>query len=181
MRAEYTIHTIATAPADSRDVMEKTRRGSQRTFNLVGTMAQSPQLLSSFFQLMATSEHLTFEAMEREILAMVISVHIGCAHCIAMHTAILKKLRAPESLILALKSGGPLSEPRHAVLREFAREVIETRGAVSNGTHDAFFSAGFTATQALEVIFFVSMLTMSIYTSRLTQVPVDDVLIALAS
>jgi AhpD family alkylhydroperoxidase len=180
MRSGYSIHTTETAPPESRSIMEATSGGA-RILNLVGAMAQSPQLLTSFFQLLSVAGTLSLPPLEREIVSMAIGAEIPCSHCTAMHAMLLKKMRAPQALIQALKTGAPLSDPAHTALREFTREVIRNRGAVTDSTHDAFLAAGFTATHALEVIFLVATITMSAYTSRLIQVPVDHSLLALAS
>jgi alkylhydroperoxidase family enzyme len=75
--------------------------------------------------------------------------------------------------VRALRSGGPIADDRLSALRDFTRAVIEERGAVADELQERFFTAGFTAQQALEVVFMVGMLTMSTYASRLTRVPLE--------
>ncbi|HYO79441.1 MAG TPA: carboxymuconolactone decarboxylase family protein [Thermoanaerobaculia bacterium] len=181
MNTRYPIHDLDSAPAGSRPALEATAARLGKIPNLVGTMAAVPQLINSFLQLTQTAETLTLPALEREIVALVAGVEIGCRHCIAMHTGALKRLGAPQSVIAAIRAGRPLDDLRLAALLDFTRQVIAERGAVGDDTQSAFFAVGFTDVQALEIVFLVSVLSMSMYSSRLAHVPLDDALKALAS
>ena len=181
MTDRYPIHEPATAPDASKSALEATRARLGRVPNLVVTMAAVPQLLNSFLQLTQTAETLTLPALDREVVALVAGVEIGCRHCIAMHTAALARLDAPQNLIRAIRTGGPLADARLGALRDFTRHVILERGAVADDVQSAFFAAGFTPANGLEVVFLVSVFSMSMYASRLAHVPLDDALKALAS
>jgi AhpD family alkylhydroperoxidase len=181
MNAHYPIHDADSAPAESKPALEATAARLGKVPNLVGTMAAVPQLINSFLQLTQTAETLTLPALEREVVALAAGVEIGCRHCVAVHTGVLKRLGAPQSLIAAIRGGRPLEDARLAALLDFTRQVIVERGAVSDDTQSAFFAAGFTGQHGLEIVFLVSVLSMSMYSSRLAQVPLDDALKALAA
>ncbi|HEX7153595.1 MAG TPA: carboxymuconolactone decarboxylase family protein [Thermoanaerobaculia bacterium] len=181
MNTLYPIHDAGSAPAESRAALEATAVRLGKIPNLLGTMAAVPQLVNTFLQLTQAAETLTLPALEREVVALVAGVEVGCRHCIAMHTGVLKRLGAPQSLIAAIRAGSPLGDLRLAALRDFTRQVIVERGAVSDDVQSAFFAAGFTPVNGLEVVFLVSALSMSMYASRLAGVPLDDALKALAS
>lgn len=181
MNERYVIHTTESAPEGSRPALETTRKQLHMIPNLMGVMAGSPQLVNAFQDLTRISSTLTLAPLERETVELAVGVEVGCTHCIAFHTMALQRLRAPETLIRALKSNGPIEDHRLAVLRDFARAVITGRGSVEADLHERFFDAGFTAQQALEIVFLVGMLTLSMYTSRLAGVPLDGAFEALAS
>lgn len=181
MNAHYTIHDLSTAPHESRPAIEATAARLGRVPNLVGAMAESPELLGNFFKMTAVMDSLTLTPLERETAAVTFGVEVGCRHCIGMHVMALKKLDAPAALIHALTANEPIAEPRLAVLRDFTQAVVIGRGAVASELQDAFFDRGFTARQALEVVFIVASLAMSSFASRLMEVPLDAPLRAVAS
>src|SRR5687768_16308586 len=181
MNTLYPIHEVESAPAESGPALEATAVRLGRIPNLLGTMAAVPQLINSFLQLTQTAETLTLPALEREVVALVAGVEVGCRHCIAIHTGALRKLGTPQSLIVAIRAGRPLDDLRLAALRSFTTQVIVERGAVGDDIQSAFFAAGFTPVNGLEIVFLVSALSMSMYSSRLAGVPLDNPLKALAS
>lgn len=180
MNDHYPIHTIDSAPEGSRAGLETTQKQLRMIPNLIGTMAGSPQLLNSFNELTRVAHSLTLPPLEREVVSLVVGLEVGCTHCIAFHTMTMQRLRAPESLVRALKTNAPV-DARLSALRDFAREVVQQRGEVPDDVQQRFFAAGFTPQHALEVVFLVGMLTMTMYTSRLARVPLDGAFAALAS
>jgi AhpD family alkylhydroperoxidase len=181
MKQQYPIHTIASAPEESRGALETTQKQLRFVPNLMAVMAESPQLVKAFQQLTGIASTLTLGPLEREIAQLAIGAEVGCTHCIAFHTMALQRLRAPETLIRAVRDGGPLDDARLAVLRDFARAVVTGRGDVEPELQQRFFDAGFTPRQALEIVFLHGMLTLSMYASRLADVPLDGAFEALAS
>ena len=55
-------------------------------------------------------------------------------------------------------------------------EVVRQRGVVSDAELQAFFDAGFTKRQVLEVVLGVAQKVMSNYTNHLAETPVDTVM-----
>ncbi|MGK9563802.1 carboxymuconolactone decarboxylase family protein, partial [Salmonella enterica subsp. enterica] len=81
--------------------------------------------------------------------------------CVAGHTAVARnKAKLPEDVIDALRQRGELPNARYETLAAFTREVIATRGDVSDAGFEAFRAAGYTEGQALEVILGVSLATL---------------------
>jgi len=181
MNEHYPIHTIETAPEGSRAVLDLTQKQLRFLPNLSAVMAGSPHLVNAFQDLTRISTTITLKPMEREIAELAIGAESGCSHCIAFHTMTLQRMRAPEPLIHAIRSGGPIEDARLGVLRDFSRSIIRDRGSVPSELHERFFEAGFTSQNALEIVFLAGMLTMSMFTSHLADVPLDGAFQALAS
>jgi AhpD family alkylhydroperoxidase len=181
MRGPYTLHTIDSAPAGSRATLESTQKQLRFVPNLMAAMAGSPQLLNTFQELTGVASTLTLPPLEREVASLAIGVEVGCTHCIAFHTMTMQRMRVPAALIRAVRTGGPLEDARLGVLRDFSRAVITRHGDVDDELQRRFFDAGYTAQHALEIVFLVGMLSMSMFTSHLAAVPLDGALEALAS
>ncbi len=74
-----------------------------------------------------------------------------------------------EKIILALREGRSIDEPKLEALRTFVAAMLEKRGAVSDDDKRAFFNAGYTSRQALEVILGIALKTMTNYTNALAR------------
>ena len=84
------------------------------------------------------------------------------------HTAVaLKKAQLPEALVDEIRSQAELSDPKLDAVASFTREVIATRGAVSDKAFAAFKAARYTDASALEVILGVSLATLCNFANNL--------------
>jgi uncharacterized peroxidase-related enzyme len=169
----FTDHTVDTAgpagPALAR---------AQAQFGFVpgalARMASSPGLVEAF-----TTVHAIFERqakltpLEREVVVMAVSVYNACHTCVALHTGLLRRLRAESAMIAALREGRDLADPRLQALRLFVERVLATRGAVGEPALAAFLAAGYDHQQALDVVLAIGTFTLTTYAKRLTDVPLD--------
>lgn len=64
--------------------------------------------------------------------------------------------------------------PRLEALRVYTRKLLETRGKVGDSDLKAFFAAGFTRRQAMEVPLGIAFKTLSNFSHHLQPVPLDD-------
>ena len=78
--------------------------------------------------------------------------------------------------IEAVRSGAAAQDDRLQALRAFTEEVLETRGKVSDSAMADFLNAGFTETQAMELLIGVGMKALSNSFSRMFGTPLDSVL-----
>jgi alkylhydroperoxidase family enzyme len=74
-------------------------------------------------------------------------------------------------LIAALREGRILTDTRLEALRAFVRALVMEHGAVPEADRQAFFAAGFTPRQALEVVLGVATKVMTNYTNALAVTP----------
>jgi alkylhydroperoxidase family enzyme len=65
----------------------------------------------------------------------------------------------------------PLTDPKLEALRTFVLALIEQRGAVAESEKQAFFAAGYTPRQALEILLGVALKTITNYTNALARTP----------
>lgn len=164
-------HTLDSAPAGSRPLMEATVRKFGVLPPAVARLAESPHTLEGFLQASALFETTTLDPIAREVLIMTIAVRNGCHICVAMHSARLRTLGASAELIAALRDSEGLTDPELAAIQVFTTAVVETCGAVDNSTLTAFLTAGYTPANALEVVLGIGAYTMSTLANRLTGAP----------
>ncbi|HEY1487273.1 MAG TPA: carboxymuconolactone decarboxylase family protein [Micromonosporaceae bacterium] len=173
-------HTLESAPAASRRLMEATVKHRGYLPAAIGRLATSPQLLDGFLKLSGMFEASTLDKLAREVLIMTIATRNGCHVCVAMHTATLASLSAPTDVIEALRERKPLPDERLEAIRTFTLDVIDRTGAVDADRLRAFFAHGFTAQNALEVVLGIGAYTMSTLANRMTDAPLDEQLASFA-
>jgi AhpD family alkylhydroperoxidase len=163
-------HTVDSAPAASRPLMEATIAEFGQLAEPVARLAESPETLDGFLHASHLFESSTLDPLSREVVVMTIATRNGCRFCVTMHTGRLRKLEAPAEMIKALRAGEPLETERLEALRQFTLRVLATTGEVPDEEIEEFLAAGYTTRNALEVVLGIGTYTMSTFANRLVNV-----------
>lgn len=173
-RTDFQVHDPSTAPADSRPFVE----GAQERFgfvpNLIGVFADSPQAIEAYLTVGKLFESTSFSPIEQNVVLLSVSAANSCDYCMAVHTAIANMANVPQDVIEALRSGKPIADPKLQALRAFTQDMTLSRGRPNQESLDAFYSAGYTRRNALEVNLGITMKTLSNYTNHLAETPLDE-------
>lgn len=162
-------HTLDTAPAGSRRLMESTAAHLGHLPPAVALLAESPEMLGGFLHASGLFEQSTLDPLAREVVVMTIATRNDCRVCVAMHTGRLRDLDATPEQITALRAGEPLADPRLEAVRRFTLRVLATAGEVPEDELAEFLDAGFTTRNALEVVLGIGTYTMSTLANRLVR------------
>ncbi|GAA1033815.1 carboxymuconolactone decarboxylase family protein [Virgisporangium ochraceum] len=162
-------HTLDSAPAASRPLIESTVAHLGHLPPAVALLAESPEMLGGFLQASGLFEASTLDPFGREVVVMTIATRNNCRVCVSMHTRRLRELNADAEQIAALRSGQPLADGRLEALRQFTLRVLATAGEVPEDEVSAFLAAGFTTRNALEVVLGIGTYTMSTLANRLVR------------
>lgn len=169
-----TLQTLAGAPEESKPYLEKARLASGFIPNLLLALSNSPQALQTYITVGAINNNNSLSAAERETVQLIAATVHGCGFCVAGHSATVEKKKImPPADLQALRARQPLPNPHLEAIASFAREVIATRGAVSEAAWQAFRSAGYGERQALDVILGVSLATLCNFANSLAQTPLN--------
>ena len=169
-----TLHTLESAPADSRTFVERAIANNGYLPNLIGILANAPAALETYLTVSGINAKVSLTLAEREVVQITAARIHGCEFCVAGHTAIaLKKAGLSPAAVVSLQYGGNTGLPRLDAVRAFAEAVIATRGAVDDGALHAFRKAGFNEAQALEVVLGISLATLCNFANSLAQSPVN--------
>ncbi|ALI54288.1 carboxymuconolactone decarboxylase family protein [Celeribacter marinus] len=172
---DFTIHTIESAPDESKAGLETSFKAVGRVPGLHGVMAEAPALLAAYHfahaQFLATS----FDAEEKTVVWQSVNVEQDCHYCVPAHTGIAKMMKVDDAITEALRNETPLPTAKLEALRTFTVSVVRNRGFVDETETQAFLDAGYTQRHILEVILGVSQKVMSNYTNHFAQTPVDQV------
>jgi AhpD family alkylhydroperoxidase len=165
----FRTHTVDTAPAASRPILESTIAEFGQLPAPVARLAESPEMLGGFLHVSELFETSTLDPLSREVVVMTIAVRNGCRFCISMHTGRLRAIGAPTELITALREGGEIADRRQEKVRQFTQSVLENTGEVPEEEIEEFLAAGFTRRNALEVVLGIGAYTMSTFANRLVR------------
>lgn len=173
--SNFVVHTIQSAPEGSREHLARIEKTWGFVPKLQGTLAESPLAVEAYdtmFNLVGAKATLT--PVEQQIVYQAINVFHGCEYCTAGHSFLSRKAGVPEEALQAVREGEAIADVRLKALRRFAEQVVEQRGCTGDAAIHAFFSAGFTKAQLLEVVTIIATKTISNYTNHLTHTPLED-------
>lgn len=170
----FTLHTLETAPAASRPLLEKTQSEWQFIPTLHATLAESPSTLEAYRDLFTLVQKSSFTPAEQQLVYLAVNVFHGCEYCTAGHTYLARQAGLAEGAVQALRHRKPIADRRLQALRLFTEQVVESRGHAGDAAVNAFIAAGFTKAQVLEVVLVIATKTISNYANHLTHTPKES-------
>ncbi|RQT91806.1 carboxymuconolactone decarboxylase family protein [Burkholderia cepacia] len=164
------LQTVESAPEASRPLLQKSQAANGFLPNLVASLANAPVALETYLTVGEINSRSGLTLAEREIVQITAAAVHGCGFCVAGHTAVaLKKAQLPAALVDEVRAQRPLSDARLDAVATFTRDVIATRGAVSDEALAAFKAAGYSDAGALEVVLGVSLATLCNFANNLAR------------
>jgi uncharacterized peroxidase-related enzyme len=136
-------------------------------------MAESPALVNGFVELRGTLARGVLSAVEREIIAVAVSVENDCTYCVAAHSTFAIMAGADLDAVAAARAGSAPEDAKLAALYTFARRMIDQRGHVTPGDIQEVLDRGYTRSAVLEAIAQVGHTTMANFAHNLSDAPLD--------
>jgi AhpD family alkylhydroperoxidase len=170
----YPIHTIASAPEDTKRGLEQLQQAFGVIPNLVGAIANSPKLINSLIGVFQQVHSSSLTEPEIQIVLLTDAVANSCTYAVAFHTALALQQGISAEETEAIRGGRAPKDKRFAALSVLAKTLIEKRGHLSGEELDSFIAAGFTKEQVLEVIAIVAASTITNYAGTITNPLLED-------
>lgn len=139
--------------------------------NLYATFAHSETALSSYLAFQNAKSSLSAKA--REVINLAVSEVNQCQYCLAAHTALGKMVGFSTEQILDIRGGTAPFDTRLNALAILVRNVALSRGHADQDVVQAFFAAGWTEGNLVDVMLVIGDKTVSNYLHSTTQIPVD--------
>jgi alkylhydroperoxidase family enzyme len=149
---QLTVHSLDSAPADSRAVLEGIAADVGLIPNLAGAAANSPALIAGFDGLRRAVASTKLDPVLREVAGLAVGVAVDNRYGVAFHSTMLAGLGSAEADIAAIRDGRAPSDPVAAAVHDLAREAVLGRGKVADGTTQAVLDAGLSTEDILEVL-----------------------------
>lgn len=115
----------------------------------------------------------TLSKKEKEIINLVVSQYNDCYYCQSAHTVIAGLNGFDNDQILKIREGkAPFDEKLNA-LASFTLSAVSNRGKVSKEDKEAFFSAGYSESNLIDVVLNIGDKTVSNYIHNITDFEID--------
>ena len=157
--------------ANNQTLFDNLKKGLGKVPNLYATMAHSENGLATYLALSGAKSSL--KAKEKEVVNLVVSQVNECDYCLAAHTFIGKLNGFSDEQIIEIRKGGASFDPKLNALAALVKSQVENRGKADAALVDAFFAAGFTNENLVDVITVIGDKMVTNYLYAITQVPVD--------
>ena len=167
--SSYPVHTIESAPAQSRPVLQQLQQAFGLIPNIAATMAASPVLINGFIGLFERVHASSLTEPQIQTLLLTNAVTNASEWAVAFHTALALEQGVHPADVASIRHGGLPVEASLAALSTLARTLIEKRGRLAESDQRRFLDAGFSSGQILEVIAVVAASTITNYTGSVTQ------------
>ncbi|PSW13196.1 carboxymuconolactone decarboxylase [Photobacterium rosenbergii] len=173
--SDFKLHTVETAPAKSKAILEGAQKQMGMVPGLYSVMAESPEILKAYTQLHQLFTNTSFDAEELTVVWQTINVEHECHYCVPAHTGIAHSMKVDPALTEALRNDEAMPTEKLQALKDFTLSVVRNRGNVSEQDLNAFYDAGYGQQQVFEVILGLSQKVISNYVNHIAHTPVDKV------
>lgn len=157
--------------SDNQAIFDQLEKGLGFVPNLYAYYAKNPTALPDYLALQNRKS--TLSAKEREVINLVTSQINGCRYCQSAHTALGKMNGFSEDQILELRGGSASFDSKLDALVKLTSEIVKNRGKVDSVWKDAFFSAGFTESNLIDLVIIVGDKVISNYIHNLAGFEID--------
>jgi uncharacterized peroxidase-related enzyme len=171
----FTIHTVDTAPEDSKAMLDGAKKQTGMVPNLFGVLAESPSTLKAYQQLHQAFLDTSFTPEELTVVWQTINVEHECTYCVPAHTGIAHSMKVDPALTEALRNKATMPNATLQALQDATLSIVRNRGNISEAELAAFYAAGYGQQQVLEIILGLSQKVISNYTNHVAKTPVDEV------
>lgn len=172
--SDFKLHDQSSAPEKSKPLLEKSVKAFGMIPSLHAVMAESPGVLEGYQTLHALVLDSSFNNDEKTVVWQTINVEHACHYCVPAHSGIARSMKVSEDIDNALRDETPLPNDKLESLRTFTLAVVRKRGEVNKEDLNAFYDAGYSQRQVLDVILVVSQKVMSNYINHIAETPVDE-------
>ena len=138
--------------------------------NMYATLAYSDNGLPRYLAYQGAKTSLSNR--EKEAVNLVVSEENGCRYCLSAHTAMGKMNGFSDDEILTMRSGHSANDKLNALVT-IAKDITQNKGRVSQTNLKAFYEAGYTNANLVDVVLQISDKIVTNYLHNLTAVPID--------
>ncbi|MDP2506388.1 MULTISPECIES: carboxymuconolactone decarboxylase family protein [unclassified Oceanobacter] len=170
----FTLHTLESAPAESKPLLEKSLRAFGSIPGLHAVMAESPETLEAYQQLHQLFTQTSFDAEELTVVWQTINVEHQCHYCVPAHTAIANMMKVDPALTEALRNGTAMPTAKLQALHDTTLAMLRGRGNLADAELDTFYAAGYGPKQVLEITLGMAQKVMSNYINHFAKTPADE-------
>lgn len=171
------LHTIESASAGTRPILEQLSRRSLETgklLNLHAQLAHAPAALAAYMGFRnALDEHGTLTPMARSAITLAVAGLHDATYTQALNSLLAKRAGWTDAQVAAIRTGRPCGDDQVDALLAVAREAGSAAGRVQAMTWNAALNAGWTSSQLAEAFVFISIATFVASFVNYAETPLD--------
>jgi uncharacterized peroxidase-related enzyme len=167
----FTVPTRAEVSANNQAIFDNLQKGLGFIPNLYAYFAKNETALADYMTLQNRKS--TLKAKEREVINLVTSQINGCRYCQSAHTVLGKMNGFTDEQVLEIRKGTATFDSQLDALVKFTASAVENRGRATEESKEAFFAAGYTEANMIDVIIVVGDKIISNYIHNLTGFEID--------
>lgn len=172
--SNFPIHTTETAPEAAKEALKAVQSANGFIPNLIGVLANAPTALETYRTVGGINSRNSLTPTEREVVQITAAVVNGCGFCVAGHTKIsLKVLKLEQELVSQIRATARIDDPKLDAFARFTLAVILQKAKLTEAQQQAFYAAGYTQENAIDVVLGVSLATLCNYVNNLADTPIN--------
>lgn len=169
--SKFQVPTRAEVSESNQAIFDQLKKSLGFIPNLYAYYAKNDTALADYLALQNRKS--TLKAKEREIINLVASQFNGCRYCQSAHTVLGKMNGFSEEQILEIRSGSASFDDKLDALAKFTLSLVENRGHATEKAKNAFFEAGYSEINMIDVVIVVGDKIISNYIHNLTGFEID--------
>ncbi len=168
---QFNVPTKAEVSESNQKIFDQLEKGLGFVPNLYAYYAKNETALPDYLALQNRTS--TLSKKEREVVNLVVSQYNGCHYCQSAHTVLGGLNGFTEDQILEIRRGTASFDAKLDALAKFTLATTANKGQVSDSTKDAFFSAGYTEANLIDIVINIGDKIISNYIHNLAQFAID--------
>lgn len=170
----FIYYTPESAPEESKALMEESKKMWGVVPNLYKVFAGAPATYEAYARIFSIfMNKTTLTPLEQQVVFMTANVENDCHYCVPGHTAMMKMAKMPDGVIEALREGTEIPDSKLQALHNYTKALIDHRGHIGDEKLNAFFNAGYSQQQALEVLTGLAAKLISNYGNAIVNTKLD--------
>lgn len=167
----FSVPTREDVSATNQTIFDNLKKGLGFVPNLYAYFGKNETALADY--LAFQNRKSTLRAKEREVINLVTSQINGCRYCQSAHTVLGKMTGFTDEQVLELRKGQASFDTKLDALARFTASVVQNRGRATAETKEAFFAAGYTEANMIDVVIVIGDKIISNYIHNLTHLAID--------
>ncbi|MGK5683567.1 carboxymuconolactone decarboxylase family protein [Actinoplanes sp. URMC 104] len=162
----------AAAEGQARTLLGRVERALGVTPNMMRAMANSPAVLDAYLQFSGALSKGRLPHAVQEQIALTAAVENECGYCLAAHTVLGARAGVSQEDLVAGRSA-QASDPKVEAALTFAKQIIASKGFVSDAEVDKVRAAGYDDGEIGEIVAAVALNTFTNYFNSVGQTTLD--------
>ena len=163
---------IENAQGKAKDMLEGAKKAMGKELNIFAAFANAPAALEGLLGLVGSLSKGKLTPALREQLALTTAGENSCDYCASAHTYLADKAGVKADECAANLKGKSADKKTQAALN-FASQLVEKRGGVSEAELKAVHEAGFSDEEVIEILAHVALNTFTNYFNEAFKTDID--------